>query len=716
MIEFSLFICVAIIVLMLLCYVFINFKPHVEYMNTSEQPIIRTDTLSFYQDTVQSRRVITIGKYLQAVVLESYGATPQSNIKLGGGMTISLKEFVHQCNGKPIEISFGKNAIAEKRIWNVIVKCFDFSESQFTSQTSPFKIRVSMLSNNRSLSENIYKFIATRESNALSIDDLPKDKLEYFVPFYRFELFGNMRTLVLDDIIYSHSTLFQESFQRIYSMEQRDSQSNLFYSRFFKFYERVLKQIEKTEGGAPTKLLATGDLKRAIELIKLNQLKLKANLAIKEKEINIPYANIQIINKTILQYNHELIKLDDDLKILTAGIEEFKQSTQLQNASININHPVAMEVISSYKDMYRKLKIITSLNVSLKIGDMIKLTNQNDKSLNGNYYVESSLPHIVIENIPSLSFFATFKIIKVHKDDVDKLFYNDNKKTIIATSEQLFPFDMVWFNDLNERGHLVNVKNTKTIAIIHKGIHETIRKNEHICVGNMNILDQEVCKSKGFDWDRMCTSDFDCPFFNKQNKRGGCNSNGYCEMPIGAKQVAFTKFSNVKGIYCHGCSQETSPHCCTVSDESGWPAFHGDSRPVIESFINGDKLLLYLRSKSSQFDVNMDLWRQITPELYLVELAAKTILGVEYAGELYRAYPIENKFFKAYQPITKDIFFSSIVILKGGTVISYDTLYEPISNEMKFTNTLILGTVQIGAIEFQSYTDVIQSLPSLSFS
>jgi hypothetical protein len=57
-------------------------------------------------------------------------------------------------------------------------------------------------------------------------------------------------------------------------------------------------------------------------------------------------------------------------------------------------------------------------------------------------------------------------------------------------------------------------------------------------------------------WDRPCTRDEDCPFFNKNqnypNKRGGCDGYGFCEMPIGVKRMGFKKFDSTSHPICHG--------------------------------------------------------------------------------------------------------------------------------------------------------------------
>jgi hypothetical protein len=658
----------------------------------------------------KAKRVITVGKHLQAVVIENLGVTPVSNIRLSGGMTMTLKEYVKSCNGVQIHVEFGNDA--SQQIWKIILKCFEFEESLFTDQTSKFKIHVHMMTNDTSNPENIYNFLKTKLENTLNIYDLPRDKLEFYVPFFRYEMFGNLSCLVLDDIVYSNEPQFIDDFQKVYMMEQRNKATNLFYSRFFQYYERVQSQIIVED-----KLnVLQSDLTRSIEILTLKKHKISKDISTKESEIlKNHYANKRALNQDILQHNHDLIKVNDDLAILKAGIEGFEPVSKLKSsASVIINYPISIDVLDSFKDVYRKIRFNKSLKISLEKGDFIKLSNQKKAGLNGNYVVEIGQPLVVAENIPSLSFYASFKIIKINKDNVEKLFYNDFKNTIIATSDTNFPFDIVWFSDLKEKGHLIKTANHKTIAIIHNGLRETRRENEHICFQDKNILSMEVCENKGLNWDRMCTSNFDCPFYNDKNGRGGCFGNGYCEMPIGAKQQGFTKFTNKNGIYCHGCSKETVPHCCTkISEESGWPAFAGDERPLFESFANDDNvegLMMYLRLMSNEVDVSLEGWINASPDIYLVNLAGKTILGNTYS--LFRAYPIESKFYKSPKA-TKEVFFSSVAIIKGGKVISFDTLYQPITNNMVFSKVNYLGNVGTDTLAFQSYKDVFAQLSSL---
>jgi hypothetical protein len=117
----------------------------------------------------------------------------------------------------------------------------------------------------------------------------------------------------------------------------------------------------------------------------------------------------------------------------------------------------------------------------------------------------------------------------------------------------------------------------------------TAKPQEFICVGDPSIKNQGLCESP-FDamgelktgpptvWDRPCVQNTECPFYQKNtnypNYRGGCN-NGYCEMPLGVKQLGFRKYdaATAKPI-CHGCPPWT-PYCCDLQSSPNY-AFEMD--------------------------------------------------------------------------------------------------------------------------------------------
>ena len=79
-------------------------------------------------------------------------------------------------------------------------------------------------------------------------------------------------------------------------------------------------------------------------------------------------------------------------------------------------------------------------------------------------------------------------------------------------------------------------------------------------------------------WDTPCYMNEECPFYqaNKlyKNYRGGCN-NGYCEMPIGIKRVAFTKYDQTSQPICHNCPMRNI-YCCDIQNKKDY-AFELDN-------------------------------------------------------------------------------------------------------------------------------------------
>lgn len=65
-------------------------------------------------------------------------------------------------------------------------------------------------------------------------------------------------------------------------------------------------------------------------------------------------------------------------------------------------------------------------------------------------------------------------------------------------------------------------------------------------------------------WEKACTTNNDCPFYKKNiyypNERGGCDSNGMCELPIGVRRTGFMSYSD--NPFCYGCDNPIDPSCC----------------------------------------------------------------------------------------------------------------------------------------------------------
>ena len=99
----------------------------------------------------------------------------------------------------------------------------------------------------------------------------------------------------------------------------------------------------------------------------------------------------------------------------------------------------------------------------------------------------------------------------------------------------------------------------------------------YFCYGDNDINNKFQCNSaydtdnnlkKNYNfWDKICTKNEDCPFYNKYTNKGGCNTineRGYCEFPVGIKKIGFTKYSNEGKFapFCYDCKDPEDLDCC----------------------------------------------------------------------------------------------------------------------------------------------------------
>jgi hypothetical protein len=70
-------------------------------------------------------------------------------------------------------------------------------------------------------------------------------------------------------------------------------------------------------------------------------------------------------------------------------------------------------------------------------------------------------------------------------------------------------------------------------------------------------------------WDRSCTEDKECPFFqankNYPNNRGGCikeigSDEGHCELPVNMSRIGFRHYGKEKPI-CYNCQKDENREC-----------------------------------------------------------------------------------------------------------------------------------------------------------
>jgi hypothetical protein len=71
-------------------------------------------------------------------------------------------------------------------------------------------------------------------------------------------------------------------------------------------------------------------------------------------------------------------------------------------------------------------------------------------------------------------------------------------------------------------------------------------------------------------FDNKCEQDSDCPFYisntNYENTRGGCQYDGFCELPVNVKSLSYKDYNDEKTYfpYCYGCPNDQMDTCCDI--------------------------------------------------------------------------------------------------------------------------------------------------------
>ena len=84
------------------------------------------------------------------------------------------------------------------------------------------------------------------------------------------------------------------------------------------------------------------------------------------------------------------------------------------------------------------------------------------------------------------------------------------------------------------------------------------------CYGRPEIKSMAECLHKRLVWDRRCSANAECPFYQKNanypNYGGGC-IDGMCQAPLGVARTSYRTFDPDSKPYCHGCPA-SDPACC----------------------------------------------------------------------------------------------------------------------------------------------------------
>ena len=129
----------------------------------------------------------------------------------------------------------------------------------------------------------------------------------------------------------------------------------------------------------------------------------------------------------------------------------------------------------------------------------------------------------------------------------------------------------VYLDDLDKIGDVIqNANGMATVVVWLTDIEtrdRTKNGNKYSCVTNAKLEFDFQCEAEqGGVWDRPCQDDFECPFYNVDSGRGGCDTiMGHCEMPLGMKRTGFRKYDPATKAFCKDCPDPLSdPYCCDV--------------------------------------------------------------------------------------------------------------------------------------------------------
>lgn len=210
-------------------------------------------------------------------------------------------------------------------------------------------------------------------------------------------------------------------------------------------------------------------------------------------------------------------------------------------SSSNVVGKISTIINNEYIQFKTTEKIDNIFKLKLELGDVIILEKQINKIENNTYYY-------ITENTIVTSFMITDYVEKKN-NTID--FVTDK----VSDYNHIQKNDNLYFAYIQQSATVYDITFQNDYISIKCLTKEKFQNFEYECVTNPNIKFQHQCESeytidgvkkKHFDvWDKRCESHTECPFFslNNDNYNGKCNDNGFCEMPIGVKNIGYRKYS-----------------------------------------------------------------------------------------------------------------------------------------------------------------------------
>lgn len=137
-------------------------------------------------------------------------------------------------------------------------------------------------------------------------------------------------------------------------------------------------------------------------------------------------------------------------------------------------------------------------------------------------------------------------------------------KVIVTMDNVPLSYHLVYFKDLKKMGQITkrDGNNIVHVLIRNNDVDKIMYLSKYKCVTNDQYEFDFQCKEENGDvWDRPCMNDFECPFYNME--RGGCKTDGFCELPVGVKPIGFRKYEKDSKPFCKDCPDRINdPYCC----------------------------------------------------------------------------------------------------------------------------------------------------------
>lgn len=125
------------------------------------------------------------------------------------------------------------------------------------------------------------------------------------------------------------------------------------------------------------------------------------------------------------------------------------------------------------------------------------------------------------------------------------------------------------------------------------------------------VDDRTSCELAGGVWDKQCTTDSDCPYFqankNYPNFFGKCNTDtGFCQFPLGVEPLTYRKPKNPKDAFCYNCAdgmlgKGTIGRCC---DEQKDKHRYSNLASPDYAFLGDKDRRFFYRDYLDSYDIN----------------------------------------------------------------------------------------------------------------